>query len=341
MLTMTRRRWIVAAIALIVLAGLASAGALFFIDEPLRRYSEAKMNARLKGYTATIGALHFSPINFTFELRDTVIVQHEHPNPPVANVGRLYASVHWRALLAGRVVGDIIIDRPVVVLDLPQAKEEITDPTPVKDKGWQDALQAIYPLKINQLKSRRATSPTGTTGPSSLCASRTSRWRLQYPQRALRRGSLPSPMASPRACSTAGRHRHRMGRLPRRASRRFMTDIKLDRIELDYLKPITRRYNVTMDQGTLSAYGELEIAPQYKSVTCGRHREGPRRLPPHPEDGGGGQGGGAGGHEGGRQAPGPGTDVRVDRLEIVRSNFGFVNKTVSSELSRVRERHRR
>ncbi|HET8530840.1 MAG TPA: hypothetical protein VFO08_06825, partial [Methylomirabilota bacterium] len=96
MITMTRRRWIVAVVALVVLAGLASAVALFFIDEPLRRYTEAKMNARLKGYTVTIGALHFSPINFSLELRDTVVVQDEHPDPPVANIERLYASVHWR-----------------------------------------------------------------------------------------------------------------------------------------------------------------------------------------------------------------------------------------------------
>ena len=46
----------------------------------------------------------------------------------------------------------------------------------------------------------------------------------------------------------------------------FMVDIKLDGIELDYFKPITNRYNVVMDKGTLSAYGEVEIAPQYKSV---------------------------------------------------------------------------
>src|SRR5258705_8290659 len=97
MITMTRRRWIVAAVALIALAGLASVVALFFIDEPLRRYTEAKMNARLQGYTATIGALHFSPINFSLDLRDTVIVQHAHPDPPVTNIGRLYASVHSRA----------------------------------------------------------------------------------------------------------------------------------------------------------------------------------------------------------------------------------------------------
>src|SRR5258706_4473214 len=143
MISMPRRRWTALAVALVALLGLGSAIALFFIDEPLRRYTEAKMNARLKGYTATIGALHFSPINFSLDLRDIVIVQNEHPDPPVANIGRLYASVHWRALLSGKGGGDVLIDRPVVVLDLPQAKQENNHATPVKDKGWQEAPPAL------------------------------------------------------------------------------------------------------------------------------------------------------------------------------------------------------
>ena len=143
----------------------ASVTALFFIDEPLRRYTERKMNASLKGYTVTIGKLHFSPINFSMDLRNTVIVQNQYPDPPVANVERLYASVHWRALLSGRVVGDILIDRPIVVLNLAQARTEISDPTPVKDKGWQEALQAIYPLHINELRIARGDITYQDDGP--------------------------------------------------------------------------------------------------------------------------------------------------------------------------------
>src|SRR5678810_915155 len=92
--------------------------ALFFIDEPLRRYTEAKMNASLEGYTVHIGKLHFGPTNFSMDLRNVVIAQNEHPDPPVANFERIYASVHWKALLHGRVVGDIRLDHPVVVLKL-------------------------------------------------------------------------------------------------------------------------------------------------------------------------------------------------------------------------------
>lgn len=56
---MTTRRWLLAVGALVALLLVASV-ALFFVDERLRRYTEAKMNASLDGYTATIGRMHFT-----------------------------------------------------------------------------------------------------------------------------------------------------------------------------------------------------------------------------------------------------------------------------------------
>ncbi len=333
MITMTRRRWIVAAVALVALAGLASAIALFFIDEPLRRYTEAKMNARLQGYTATIGALHFSPINFSLELRDTKIVQNEHPDPPVANIGRLYASVHWRALLSGRVVGDILIDRPVVVLDLPQAKKEIDDPTPVKDKGWQEALQAIYPLKINKLRISRGDITYKDNGPFKPLQVRD----LELEASNIRNvhsevGVYPSPMTlTARVFEGGSVEASGWADFLASPHAAFMVDVKLDGIELDYFKPISNRYDVVVDKGTLSAYGQVEIAPEYKAVKLwnatvdGIHVDYVRTQ---------------------KQAAvakqvaqetvkaadksqEPGFMLRVDRLDIVKSNFGFVNKTTS------------
>jgi len=48
-----------------------------------------------------------------------------------------------------------------------QARKEIADPTPVKERGWQDALEAVYPLKSTFRDSRTATSRTSTRGRSS------------------------------------------------------------------------------------------------------------------------------------------------------------------------------
>ncbi|HEY7435212.1 MAG TPA: DUF748 domain-containing protein [Methylomirabilota bacterium] len=330
---MTRRRWAVAAVTLVVLAGLASAAALFFLDEPLRRYTEAKVNARLKGYTATIGVLHFSPINFSLELRDTVIVQNAHPDPPVANIERLHASVHWRALLSGRVVGDILIDRPVVFLDLPKAKQEIGDPTPVKDKGWQEALQAIYPLKINELRISRGDITYQDDGPFKPLRVQD----LEVEASNIRNvhseeGVYPSPMRLTARVfeggSVSGTGWADFLAEPYVA---FMVDVKLDGIELDYFKPITNRYNVLVDRGTLSAYGEIEVAPQYKSVKLwsatvdGVHVDYVHTA----KKAGVGKEVARETVKAADRSQDPGLMLRVDRLDIVKSNFGFVNKTVS------------
>jgi hypothetical protein len=109
----------------------------------------------------------------------------------------------------------------------------------------------------------------------------------------------------------------------------FMADITLDGIALDYFKPITSRYRLSVDEGVLSASGEVEISPQFKSVklwsatvdgmhadyvqtraTVGAARAAARET-----------------IEAADRAQDPGVQFRVDRLDIVKSRFGFVNRT--------------
>lgn len=329
--TSTRRR-LVAVAAVVVLLVVASAVALFFIDEPLRRYTEAKMNASLEGYTARIGSLHLNPINFSMDLRDVVIVQNEHPHPPVADFERLYASVHWKALVHGRVVGDVLIEHPVVVLDLAQARSEIEDPTPVADKGWQDALQAIYPLKINRLRVTQGDVTYHDRGPFKplrmhdieLEASNIRNVRSEE-------GVYPSPMRlTARIFDTGTIAVDGWADFLAKPYAAFLADIRLDTIALDYFKPITNRYNTVVDKGTLSASGAVEISPTFKSVRLwsatvdGIHVDYLHTAPSSP---------GATRHAARRavetveEAQQPGLQFRVDRLEIVNGNFGYVDKT--------------
>ena len=128
------RRWVIVGVAVGIVLLIAYALA-FLIDEPLRRYTEAKMNRALKGYTVHIKKLDFHPLGFSLDLEEVLVVQDAHPEPAVARIPLLSASVHWRALLHGRLVGDILIDHPVLHVNLAQAKEEIADPTPVKERG--------------------------------------------------------------------------------------------------------------------------------------------------------------------------------------------------------------
>jgi hypothetical protein len=330
---MTTRRWLVAGSALVALLLVASVVALFFIDEPLRRYTEAKMNASLKGYTVTIGRIHVSPINFSLDLRDVLIVQNQFPDPPVARIDRLYASVHWTALLSGKVVGDILIERPIVVLNLPQARAEINDETPVKDKGWQRALQAIYPLKINELRVVQGDITYRDEGPFKplrvyeleMTASNIRNVRSEQ-------GVYPSPMTLHARIFDAGSVSvNGWADFLAEPYAAFMADITLDRIALDYFKPITNRYHLAVDKGMLSASGEVEISPQFKSVKlwtatvdgidvdyihtpamAGVAREATRET-----------------LEAADRSLDPGLEFRVDRLAIVKSNLGFVNKAAN------------
>jgi uncharacterized protein involved in outer membrane biogenesis len=126
----------------------------YLIDEPLRRRVEREMNARLKGYTIRIEKLDFHPIGLSLDLENLSIHQADQPDPPIAYVPKLHASIHWKALLSGRLVGDFQIDDPKIRFDLRQFVQESKDLTPMKDRGWQDALQAAYPLKIDRFAIR-------------------------------------------------------------------------------------------------------------------------------------------------------------------------------------------
>jgi uncharacterized protein involved in outer membrane biogenesis len=134
-MTVVRRGLIISALVLVVLLGVAFAAA-FLIDEPLRRYVETQMNQRLEGYTVRIGRLDFHPIGLSVDFENLIVTQDAHPDPPVANIERITASVHWRALIRGRVVADFAFDRPILYVNLAHVRREATDERPVTERGW-------------------------------------------------------------------------------------------------------------------------------------------------------------------------------------------------------------
>src|SRR5882762_1985789 len=85
-----RRLWIVGALAVLI-AGVALVS--FSLDEPARRYMEREINRRLTGYTVTVHALHMHPWLVSLELLDSTISQDANPDPPVARIRSLTASL--------------------------------------------------------------------------------------------------------------------------------------------------------------------------------------------------------------------------------------------------------
>ena len=89
-----------AGLAFLLFAGFA----LLFLDEPFRAYAERELNSRLSAYTFRIGRLDFHPIGLSLDLEDITVLQNAHPHPPLAQIAQWHASIHWRALLSGRLV---------------------------------------------------------------------------------------------------------------------------------------------------------------------------------------------------------------------------------------------
>jgi hypothetical protein len=258
-------RWIAGvAVAIAVLLVITA----FFLDEPLRRIVERQMNERLKGYTASVRKLDFHPIGFAIDLFDVVLVQNANPDPPVMRIERLSANVEWSALIRARLVADFSLVRPVLYVDRDHLEAEKKDPTPVQDHGWQDALQAIYPLKINTFTIRDGDITYVEKGKSEPL--RVS--KLQVRAQDIRNvrsepGDYPSPLHVEAQIFDRGR-------LVVDGHADFLAEpyagvkgrVELTDVGLGYFKPVLERANVLVTRGTFSGKGLVEYAPKFKKV---------------------------------------------------------------------------
>jgi Domain of Unknown Function (DUF748) len=243
--------------------------AAYLLDEPLRRKMEADLNARLKGYAVRIERLDFHPIGLSLDLENVMVSQNAHPEPAIAEIPNLTASVHWRALLFGQLVADFEIDGPTVHLDLRQFRQEAKDEVSVKEKGWQEALQAIYPLKINRFVIRNGDLTYTDEGPFRPLRIT----QLNFLAENIRnveseKGTYPSPVEAEGVVFETGK-------IGLRGNADFLAephitvkaDAELERIALDYFKPIAERYHVSLRQGVLSAGGSLEVASEGTKIS--------------------------------------------------------------------------
>jgi hypothetical protein len=304
-----------------------------FLDEPLRRQTERRLNERLRGYTVTLRALDFHVVGGSLDLRDLTVVQNLNPDPPVARIPRLSASIQWRELVGGTVVADFLIDRPVLHINRRQLKSEADDRVPIQTRGWQEALEAIYPFRINvfrvaegdlmyveesgrPLHLRRVTFRAGNI-------------------RNIRRRDHTYPSSLWLEAVVFG-----SGRLALDGRADFLAEphpglratLALDRVALDYLKPVAARYNLVINQGTVSVSGEVEYAPWFKMLHLHEVRlEGLRADFVHtPRT--------ASTERIVREKVGraaeqstnvPGLLLRIDRAHASKADVGFVNKAAN------------
>jgi hypothetical protein len=240
--------------------------ASLFVDEPMRRAMEKSMNERLTGYTARIADLDCHLIGFSVTLHDVSIRQDAHPEPAVALIPRLRASVQWSELVRLKLVSDFQIDQPKIYLNLAQIQKENRDEVPVQKRGWQEAAEAIYPLKINLLQINDGaftyidTDPKRPLKLTHLFFQANNIRNIRSPERV-----YPSPIHAEGIVFGTGR-----GEIDGHAN--FLAEpyagvntiFTLENVPLDYFRPMLSRAHLSIQNGFLSSHGRVEYAPTVK-----------------------------------------------------------------------------
>lgn len=145
-----RWAWLTAGVILVLLV----VGVLLIsirVEEPLRHRIEQEINQPLEDYSIAIGRLDIHPLSASVTLEDLKVWKDDLPDPALVEVPRLDGRLDWRALLSGKVVVSLRVERPALFVNRAQLREEARDEKPIEEKGWQEAIENVNLLEINQL----------------------------------------------------------------------------------------------------------------------------------------------------------------------------------------------
>ncbi len=258
-------RWgvgIPAALALVLYA------ASFFLDEPLRSIMEKKLNDDLKGYSVQLPKLHVQLIGLSLTLKGLTVLQQAYPNPPVIYFPVLKASIHWREILSGMLVAEFRLDQPKVNINLQQLRTEAAGKVSLRERGWQQAVEDIYPLKINSVKINDASiTYIDQDENRPLILSHMNLKATNIRNVHLRDRVYPSSFYLDTAIFGTGH-----GRIDGDAN--FLAEpypgirgrLKLENVPIDYFNTVIARSNFSIHGGVLRASGDAEYAPNVKSA---------------------------------------------------------------------------
>jgi len=238
----------------------------FLLDEPLRAMMEKRMNGHLIGYSVRLSGLHLNPIGLSLTLKGLTVLQQAHPDPPVVVFPVLKASILWSEILSGSLVATFRLDAPRININLQQLQSQASSAVTMKEQGWQQAVQEIYPLKINALKIHDASVTYITRDPgkplvlSHLNLQATNIRNIHLPDKV-----YPSSFHLDTAILGTGH-----GTIDGRAN--FLGEpypgikgrVKLEAVPVENLKPLLAGSSFTIEGGMLGASGEAEYAPNVK-----------------------------------------------------------------------------
>jgi hypothetical protein len=253
--------WILAVLAVLVVGVYIAS---FYFDSIVRARVLREMNARLVGYHTTLSHAHLQLLDGSLTLYGLVIHQDKHPNPPVADIARMGFHIQLREIFTGHVVADVLLTHPHVHINLTQLRSEKADPVPLSQKGWQDAIQAIYPFKINLFRIRNGEFTYIDTDPNRPLHFKDLSFRADNIRNIHYRDQVyPSPFHAESVVFEKGRMtidgkcNFLTKPLPAMLAQYWVEEIPLKQFE-----PELQRANVHIYGGTLESKGLMEYTPK-------------------------------------------------------------------------------
>ncbi len=263
-------------VVIAILAALVAAALVFRFagGAYLRDWAEATLNENVEGYQIALPELRVDVLGLGLELLGTTVRQQDNPEPPVARIEGLGLKVSWSALLHGELMAVLELDAPRVHIDRRQVVEEAADEKGIEERGWQDALFAIYPLEIDRFTIRDGAityiapgeeqpleiddiSLTATDIRNVRSAERTYPSRFDLEARLLKEGSIDVD-----------------GRADFLASPYAAMDVDFDirEVPMAALDSLTRELDIHLNGGVMAANGHVEYGPKKKEVYVQRVR---------------------------------------------------------------------
>jgi Domain of Unknown Function (DUF748) len=242
--------------------------ASYFLDPIVRTHVENAMNEKLHGYQTRLARAHLQLLNGALTLSGLTVIQKAHPRPPVADIPRMRISIKWSELFSGHVVAKVVISKPRLSVNLAQLDSEKSNKVPIKNEGWQQAIQNIYPFKIDRFEVHDGDlvyTDVGNTRPLRI-------EHLQLQADNIRNLHSPSaPYPSPiHMTATVFNTGH--AQIDGKAN--FLTEpspswkvaYRVDNIRLSELDKESQRVNFRLQGGVIKANGTAEDNPHIERV---------------------------------------------------------------------------
>ena len=164
-----------------------------------------------------------------------------------------------------KVAGNLTIVRPALHLNLTQIEEEAHSHVGLKERGWQSAVESVFPIKLDRVKVQDGSLLYLARGTASKPIQLTKVYMVAKNVRniAAAKSTYPSPVTLEGVLFDTGKVWFQGAadflREPYAAAR---GEVRLQQVPLDRLSPLAQDYQLKTTGGLLSANGSVEYTPE-------------------------------------------------------------------------------